>query len=258
MFLTSWRTFWRHNDFFWRHEMFLTSSQNLDIFLTFSRHDVFLTSWQTFFDITDVLTSRHLFDVMTNLLSNDEPFVIMTCVDIMANFITSWLVYDMTHFGFDKRVGAMTYATLIDVMTNVLTSWNFLTTWHTSWRLDALCDVMTHFVSFMTSWCVLRFAGMDKYIMKTCFLYNYKLLVVKMNFLMSWRVFVFMTNCLTLWRIFDFMTHFLTSWHIFYFMTNLWRHDKPFDVMVCFDAMTHFVTSWRTWWRHYDFFFILW
>ena len=44
-----------------------------------------------------------LFDVMTNvLLSNDEPFVIMTCFwhhdelfDVMAKFLTSWYVFDI-------------------------------------------------------------------------------------------------------------------------------------------------------------------
>ena len=143
------------------------------------------------------------------------------------------------HDKFDKRFGAITYATLIDVMTNVLTSWNFLTKCHTSWRLDALFDVMSN---FMTSWCVFTFCWHDVFvapwpafcrldifcslfqeqnIMKTCFdiitnfWMSWYVFHVNMNFLMSWRVFVFMTNCLTLWRIFDFMTHFLTSWHIF-------------------------------------------
>ena len=151
-----------------------------------------------------------------------------------------------------------------------LTSWNFMTTWYTFWRLDALFDVMSN---FMTSWCVVTFCRHDVFltpwqafclvdifvfiisgtnIMKTCFWYYNTLLDVMicfhvmMNFLTSRRVFTFMTNCLTLWRIFDF----LTSWHMFYFMTNLWRHDKPSDVMVCFDAMTNLMASWQTWWRH--------
>ena len=249
-------------------------------------------------------------------LSNDEFLVIMTCVDIMTNFITPWCVYDMTHFECDKRFGTMTYVfghhdvcwhhdELYNTMMclwhdtfwmwqtfwhydvcytyschdKVLTSWNFLTTWHTFWRLDALFGVMSN---LMTSWCVFTFCWHDVFlnpwpafcridfffkfqehnIMKTCFWYYDKILDVMICF--SWRVFVFMTNCLRLWRIFDFMTHFLTSWHIFYFMTNLWRHDKLFDVMVCFwchdalcDAMTNLVTSWQTWWRHYTY-FILW
>ena len=71
-------------------------------------------------------------------------------VDIMTNYIhvTSWLVYDMTNVGCDKRFGALTYVTLIDFMTNVLTSWNyltwhtFLTSWRTFWRNVELYDVM--------------------------------------------------------------------------------------------------------------------
>ena len=175
--------------------------------------------------------------------------------------------------------------------------------WQTFWRYDVFYTYWCHDKRFVvvsnctTSWCVFTLCWHDAFvtpwpvfvvwtyffslfqeqnIMKTCFWYKisqiwHKVITnfwvswyvfhVKMNFLMPWRVFVFMTNCLTLWRIFDF----LTSWHIFYFMTNLWRHDKPLDVMVCFwchdalcDVMTNLVTSWQTLWCHYGFFFILW
>ena len=56
----------------------------------------FVKAYKRFDIMTSSLTSWRTF------LSNDEPFVIMTCVDIMTNFITSWLVYDMTNFGCDK------------------------------------------------------------------------------------------------------------------------------------------------------------
>ena len=179
MFLTSWRTFWCHSELFdvmicfdimtnllksWRlfdvitiffdvMQCFWLHDKNVVIFLTFSRHDVFLTSWQTLWH------HNKRFDITTPIWRHDEPFNHDVCWhhhdvcwhhDELYNIMTC-LWHDK--FWIWQSFGAMTYVTLIDVMTNVLTSWNFLTTWHTSWRLDALFDVM--------SWCVFMFCWHD-------------------------------------------------------------------------------------------------
>ena len=165
----------------------------------------------------------------------------------MTNFITSWLVYDMTNFGCDKRFGAMTYVTLIDVMTNILTSWNFLTTWCTFWRLDALFDVMSN---FMTPWCVATFCWHDVFLTPWpafCLLDIFIFIIsgTKYNenvFLIYYNTLLDVMICFSCYdELFDVMTCFI-------FMTNcltLWRHDKPFAVMVCFWCHDELGTLWR-------------
>ena len=190
MFLTSWRTFWCHSELFdvmicfdimtnllksWRlfHVItnFLKSWNVFEIMTTFWHIFYLFMSWRVFDFMTKTFWHHSKrFDIMTPFWRHDELFkwwrtflsnfsnVIMACVDVMTNFITSRLVYDMTHFGCDKRFGAMTYVTLHWCHDKVLTSWNVWTTWHTFWCFDALFDVMSN---FMTSWCVfLRFVGM--------------------------------------------------------------------------------------------------
>ena len=172
------------------------------------------------------MTSWNVFDFMTKFwhidIGNNEFLVIMTCVDIMTNFITSWFVYNMTHFGCDKHFGAMTYVTLIHVITNVLTSWNFLTTWQSFWRLDALFDVMTCFCLHDKLFNVMTYFWLydTLFDIMTYFLLHDKLVTSWQTF---WRHGVFLMSWRTLWRhdeLGDVMTNFVTSLHLFYFMIN--------------------------------------
>ena len=90
-FLTSCRTFWRHDVFLTN---LLVSLCIFDVMTYFWRHDVFLTSWRTFwlhdehFDVmTNFLTSCHIFDLMTNFLTLWHIFHVMT------NLLTSWVTF---------------------------------------------------------------------------------------------------------------------------------------------------------------------
>ena len=191
--------------------MCLTSWQNVDIFLTFH---VMTCCWlhDKLFDfMTNILTSwrTNFWTSWRTFLSNDEFLVIMTCVDIMTNFITPWCVYDMTHFGCDKRFGTMTYVTLIHVMTNVLASWNILTTWHTFWRLGALFDVMSNFI---TSWCVFTFCWHDVFL-------NPWPAFCRIDFFLISGTQYNKNVFLILWQHFGCHDVFFMSWRTF------WRHD---------------------------------
>ena len=126
-FLTSWRTFWRH-DYFFDIMVFFTLWQ------TFCHHDVFLslireqnimkmwfqyynkifnvmTSFWCYDEICDVMTrwlhdklfkSRHIFDFMTNVLHHDIFVTAWQTFDVMTKLLTPWRV--------------------VDVMTNLVTS----------------------------------------------------------------------------------------------------------------------------------------
>ena len=58
---------------------------NVNVFITFWRHDVCLTSWQTFWHHDKLLTSWRVFDVMTNCWRHDV-------------FLTSWWTFDVMYF----------------------------------------------------------------------------------------------------------------------------------------------------------------
>ena len=188
MFLTSWRTFHCHDELFWHLDVLLTSRHIFDVMTNC------LTSWLVY----DVMTSwtvwghdvfwRHdeILDVMTCFWHSDELFDFMMCIWCHDEFV--------------------------DVMTNFMMAWrNVLTSWRTFdfktyfWRHEELFDVR----NFLTLLCILT----------------------------SWQTF---------WRhyrLFNVMTcpwrHdvVLTPWR------TCWRHDELPDVMTIF---------WRhdVFWRH--------
>ena len=133
----------------------------------------FLTSWRVFDVVTyfwricDVmacfLCHDEVFEDMPLLWRHYELFDVMTCFDIMTNFVTSWRVFDVMANGLESwRV--------VDVMNNLLTSWrifdvmtNFLTSWRVLRNDELLAlwrvfDLVMHFLSFLnftnflTSW----------------------------------------------------------------------------------------------------------
>ena len=128
-----------------------------------------LTSWCIFNFMTNFLTSWRIFDFMTNIWRIlYEHFVIMTCVYIMTNILTSGRPFWRP-----------------DVfLTNFLTSWKVLA-WHTFGRHDV--------TNFLTSWCVL-------YVMIRCWCHwRHNIFLLHDNFWLHDKL-------LTSWQTFDVMT----------------------------------------------------
>ena len=242
-FLTSWRIF----DFMTNHLAYLW------------RDDIFLMSWQTFW-------------------SNDEPFVIMTCLDIMTKvltpgrtvwrhgvFLASWRIFwrnherfeIMTNFRADKLFDVITYATL-------LTSWrmfwrhgsfydmtHFLMPWRTFWQLfnvmvcsllhDELFVVMTYFWRHDQLFIVLTFFS-HHFGNKVLWKRVLDVIDIMINFWCHDKLYKVVTKLLSLCHVFDITTNFFTSWQTF--LTYFWRHGKPVDVLACFWCHSVCLTSW--------------
>ena len=164
-FLTSWsvlRTFWCHG-------VFLTSLRIVYIFLTswrtFWRHDVLLSSWIRTWRVFDVMTNFYwdhdyfwrifhimmcfwrpdeLFDGMTNFWS---VFDIICVFDVMKNVFMWWRTFDViTSFwhhdellrNFWRHEVFLTSWCVFDILTNFLTSWRVF-------------DIMMNFLTSCTS-----------------------------------------------------------------------------------------------------------
>ena len=227
-FLTSWRTFCRHDVFltsrrtFWRHDAivyFWRHDENFDVIMYLWDHDYF--SGHANF-LTDFWRHDELFDIMTHSLS-------------FHKYLMSWRSFDvMTYFWcHDGLIDAKTYF--------LRTFWHhevFLTPWFNF-------DVTTKRVcSLMYFW------RNDE-----CFYEPYDIMIILDVMLHFW------TSWLTLWRHdehFNVMIHFWRHdinvqnpyWRQKVCIFYIWCYDVFFNSWCNFDVTTNFLMSWRTFWCH--------
>ena len=138
----------RLNGFFflYKDELFEVTMNCLSSWCIFNFMTNFLTSWRIFYFMTNIwriFDAMNCFYMMTyfwqTFWSNNDNFVIMTCVYIMTNILTSGRTFwrpDVFWTNF------LTSWYVFDIMT----SWKVLA-WHTFGRHDVM--------NFLTSWCVL-------------------------------------------------------------------------------------------------------
>ena len=128
--LTTWHTFWCHDQLF-------------DVRCVSHVMTNFLLSWSILDFMTNFFTSWHIFYFMTNCWRYDKLFTSWRVFDCMTNLLTSWCLFDiLTNF--------------VLVMTNLLSSWhvfdimtNLLTPWRNFWRHDNVFHTMTNFLTFL-------------------------------------------------------------------------------------------------------------
>ena len=214
-FLTSWRNFWRNDEFYDVMVCFT-------LWRTFCGYNVFLTPWPAF-------CCLDIFFIISGTKYNENVFAIIT------NFWMSWHVFH--------------------VMTHLLTSWQTLDVMMCFWCYDELCDAvffcvikLFYIMTYFWSNDGFVFGSNDEPFTITNLLTSWQTFWHHDVFLISWQTFgIFLTSWQILWRhdklfgvmtycwrhgeLFEVMTNLLSSWRILTSWRTCWRQGKLFDVM---------------------------
>ena len=156
--------------------------------------------------MTNLLTSWHIFDFMTNIW---HIYILSSC-HVLMNFLTSWQIW---HHDVNK---------FVDVMTWVWGHSKFVNSMTCFWLHNTAVWSMLHLLtSWRTFWCHGSFDDMTQFLCPDA---------RRHVFFILWQTPLFVIISGTKYNV----NAISILWRIFWCYDMLWCHDKMFDVMTCF------------------------